>query len=273
MEKQQLQRLKDLLSIPTYTWEEQDLINYLKEELNKIKGVYYYEDKLGCLYITKGYAESYPCFVAHLDSAHPKVPMVVKEEYQPNAQNEPKLALKAYEEATGEPTGIGGDDKAGVFTCMEILRELDTCKVFFPVAEETGCHGSRQADPNFFKSVGYAIQFDSTENNTMSKTLMGVQLYEEKSVFFESVKNIILEHGYDQWLNHPYTDTMMLKKRFEFPCLNFATGYYAYHTSNEYVIIDDVENAIALGKKIVTQLGNKKYQFIHKEKDYSHLLF
>ena len=62
MEKQQLQRLKDLLSIPTYTWEEQDLINYLKEELNKIKGVYYYEDKLGCLYITKGYVESYPVF-------------------------------------------------------------------------------------------------------------------------------------------------------------------------------------------------------------------
>jgi putative aminopeptidase FrvX len=273
MNTEQLNRLKTLLSIPTYTWEEEDLIDYLKEELNKIKGVYYYQDKLGCLYITKGHSTVYPCFVAHLDSVHPKIEMVVKEEYQLNAQNESKLSLKAYEKATGKPTGIGGDDKAGVFTCMEILRELDTCKVFFPVAEETGCHGSKQADADFFINVGYAIQFDSTENNTMSKALMGVPLYEEKSDFFTSVKDIILEHGYDQWMHHPYTDTMMLKKRFEFPCLNFATGYYQYHTTEEYVVIEDVEKAIKLGKRIVAQLGNTKHKFIHQQKDYSHLLF
>ena len=273
MKKQQLQRLKDLLGVPTYTWQEEDLIKFLKEELNNIKGVSYYEDFLGCLYITKGSSDVYPCLVAHLDTVHPKVEMVVKEETQLNAQNQPKLSLKAYETQTGHPTGIGGDDKAGVFTCMELLRELDTCKVFFAVAEETGCHGSRQADPDFFINVGYAIQFDSTENNTMSKTLMGVQLYDEKSLFFESVKDIILDHGYDKWLYHPYTDTMMLKKRFDFPCLNFATGYYRYHTSEEYVVVEDVENAIQLGRNIISKLGNHKYKFIHKEKDYSQILF
>jgi len=273
MENKQLQRLKNLLAVPTYTWEEDDLIEFLINELQQINGVSFYQDDLGCLYITKGQSEIYPCLVAHLDTVHPKVDMVIEEEYRLNAQNEPKFALKAYEKETGEPTGIGGDDKAGVFTCMEILREVDTCKVFFPVAEETGCHGSKQADPEFFKNVGYAIQFDSTENDTMSKTLMGVQLYEEKSLFFESVKDIILNHGYIKWLYHPYTDTMMLKKNFDFPCLNFATGYYRYHTKNEYVVVEDVSNAILLGKNILKKLGNTRHTFKHQEKDYSQLLF
>ena len=63
--------------------------------------------------------------------------------------------------------------------------------------------------------MGYAIQFDSTENDTMSLTLMGVKLFEEDSKFFTSVKDIILEHGLKNWRNHPYTDTMRLKEKFD----------------------------------------------------------
>ena len=59
-----------------------------------------------------------------------------------------------------------------------------------------------------------------------------------------------------------------LKKKFDFPCLNFAAGYYNYHTKNEYVIVDDVQNAIDLGVKVVNTLGNKKYQFLYEAKSY-----
>ena len=55
---------------------------------------------------------------------------------------------------------------------------------FFEVAEETGCHGSRGINEEFFKDVGYTYNFDSTENDTMSLSLMGVQLFEQKSEFF-----------------------------------------------------------------------------------------
>jgi len=61
---------------------------------------------------------------------------------------------------------------------------------------------------------------------------------------------------------------MMLKKKFNFPCLNFAAGYYRYHTPYEYVVVEDVQNAINLGLKVVKQLGNKKYEFIHKPQSY-----
>ena len=262
--KTQIQRLKNLLAVPTYTWEEDELIEYVVENT---KGLHdkIEIDNLGNIYITKGICEPntyYPCFVAHLDSVHQKVEMVVEEEKLPNAQGELKPAFKAYEKISGNPTGIGGDDKAGVFICLELLREIDNCKIFLPVAEETGCNGSKEADPEFFKDVGYAIQFDSTENNTMSKTLMGVQLYEDNGSFIKEVKEVILEHGITDWLHHPYTDTMMLRNLFDFSCLNFAAGYYQYHSKHEYVVIEDTLNTLSLAKKIVKILGNKKYKYL-----------
>ena len=259
----QIERLKNLLAVPTYTWEEDELIEYVVENAEDLCDEIEIDD-LGNIYITKGKCEPntyYPCFVAHLDSVHQKVEMVVEEETLPNAQGELRPSFKAYEKISGKPTGIGGDDKAGVFICLELLRELDNCKIFLPVAEETGCNGSREANPEFFKDVGYAIQFDSTENNTMSKTLMGVPLYEENGPFITKVKNTIKKYGLTEWRHHPYTDTMILKNNFDFSCLNFAAGYYRYHTSEEYVVIEDVENTLNLAKKVVKILGNKKHKF------------
>ena len=128
---------------------------------------------MGNLYVTKGISEYYPLVLAHTDSVHDIKEMVVKEEYLPNSQGDKKLALKAYTQDGDLPTGIGGDDKAGVFICLQLLERFNVIKGFFPVAEETGCHGSRGAKEEFFKNVGYAIQFDSTENDTMSLSLMG----------------------------------------------------------------------------------------------------
>jgi tripeptide aminopeptidase len=264
MNEKNLKHLKEVLSIPTKTWKEELMIQYLVDYCVE-KGLNYSIDKNGSVYVTKGNTDVYPCVVAHIDTVHEPVEMVVNEEELPNAQGELKLSLRAYEKETGAPTGIGGDDKAGVFICLKMLEQCDNIKAFFPVAEETGCHGSKDADETFFKDVGYAIQFDSTENDTMSLTLMGVKLFEENSKFFSSVKDIILEHGLKNWHNHPYTDTMKLKEKFDFPCLNFAAGYYNYHTKDEYVVVDDVQNTCDMAVKIIDTLGENNYTYIHKK--------
>ncbi len=58
---------------------------------------------------------------------------------------------------------------------MELLKELPNLKVAFFVSEETGCHGSRKADKDFFKDVGYAIQFDAPENWMVTEICMGTR--------------------------------------------------------------------------------------------------
>ena len=87
--------------------------------------------------------------MAHLDSVHEIQDYTVKEEYHLNAQDEKKLSLVAYSDNTGERCGIGGDDKAGVFICLELLDKLDNVKVFFPVAEEIGCKEPDKLIKNF----------------------------------------------------------------------------------------------------------------------------
>jgi tripeptide aminopeptidase len=255
MEDNKLQRLKEVLSIPTYSRDEKLMIEYLKSVLTE-KGFNHYVDSIGNIYVTKGEAEFYPCFVAHTDTVHRvnhNLKVVQLEEGG-------RTILTGIDSETMKPSGIGGDDKCGVFLCLEMLDTLDNVKVAFFVSEEIGCLGSKQADPEFFKNVGYAIQYDSPTGNSMSYTLMGRKLFEEKSDFGDKVSSLILEHGIDSWEHHPYTDVWPLMEKFNISCLNLAAGYHRYHTANEYVVVEEVENAYQLGLKLHEVLGENHYE-------------
>jgi acetylornithine deacetylase/succinyl-diaminopimelate desuccinylase-like protein len=52
---------------------------------------------------------------------------------------------------------------------------------------------------------------------------------------------------------------MALKRKYNFSCINFAIGYYNYHTKNEYVVVEDVFNGIKTGKNMIEKLGCKLY--------------
>jgi tripeptide aminopeptidase len=261
MDSIKIEKLKAILEVPSKTGQEQRLVAFLEDYLSK-EGYDYFSDKKGNIYVTKGKADSYPLVLAHTDTVHQINDIVAKEEMKPNTKGEIKLALKGYDKK-GKPSGIGGDDKAGVFICLELLEKFDTIKVFLPVSEETGCHGSEYAMKNhkdFFKDVGYAIMFDSPENNSLSYSLMGNKLNNDDGEFRQLTEESIRSHGIDKWQHHPYTDAMVIREQFDIACLNLAAGYYQYHTANEYVIIEDVENAINLGTEIITKCGNTRYE-------------
>lgn len=261
MEDRKLQRLKEVLAIQTHSKNEELMIAYLKEVLTE-KGYEHYVDTLGNIYVTKGKAEWYPCFVSHTDTVHRinhNMKVVQLEE-------DGKTILTGIDSETMRPSGIGGDDKCGVFLCLEMLDTLDNVKAAFFVSEEIGCIGSHQADPEFFKNVGYAIQYDSPEGDSMSMTLMGKQLFGKTSEFGEKVSGLILEHGIKHWERHPYTDIWPLMEKFGFSCLNLAAGYHRYHTSNEYVVVEEVENAFELGLRLHATLGENFYERVEEPK-------
>jgi len=261
MNSEKLGRLKEVLAVPTYSRNEVLMIEYLKKVLDQ-KGYDYTVDNLGNIYVTKGVAEWYPCFVAHTDTVHtvnPNLTVVQLEE-------DGKTILTGIDKETMKPSGIGGDDKCGVFLCLEMLDKLDNVKIALFVSEEIGCVGSKQADPEFFKNVGYAIQYDSPEGDSMSMTLMGKKLFNAESDFGSKVGNLILEHGITYWERHPYTDIWPLMEKFGFSCLNLAAGYHRYHTANEYVVVEEVENSFELGLKLHEILGENYYERVEEPK-------
>ena len=259
------QLLKNVLSVPTKTYNETLMIMFICEWLEK-NNIDYYEDSHGNVYATKTTGELtedfyYPCVISHTDTVHNIDTINIREEYLPNAQGQIKLAYKAYNDF-GNPTGIGGDDKAGVFACLTLLKEMDNLKAAFFVSEETGCHGSRQSDPKFFDNVGYGIQFDAPENWMITETCSGQPLFDRKSTFFETIDKVFKKQMINEdmeYMTHPYTDVYALRSRFDFSCINFSIGYYDYHSKEEYVVVEDVLNGIKMGKEMIEKLGNKLY--------------
>jgi len=258
------QLLKDVLSIPTKTYKEDLMIEFLVKYLTENKYPFYLDD-MGNIYVTKqedSTIEYFPCVVSHTDTVHKIDVINIREENLPNEQGDIKLSLKAYNDS-GDITGIGGDDKCGVYACLELLKELPNLKVAFFVSEETGCHGSKNADTSFFNNVGYAIQFDAPGNSMVSEYCMGTQLFERSGEFFATCDKVLTEtfNKDRKYQSHPYTDVYALKQKFDFSCINFAIGYYDYHTPNEYVVVEDVYNGIQTGLELITELGCKKYSF------------
>ena len=271
-----IDKFKELLSVPSKTYQEEDMVEYICNELDSIEGVTYYRDDMMNIYATKGGLEEgeyYPMFIAHTDTVHNKVDkIVVKEEKltRPNTfgksfGDEKVDCLKAYTE-DGSPTGIGGDDKCGIFICLELLKQLDKVKIGLFVSEETGCHGSSKCDENFLQDVGYITQYDAPGNHLISEICSGVRLFERDSEFFIKALDIITKCFGNEMLvqSHPYTDISQLKKKIDVSCINISCGYYNMHSNQEFISIDDVCRAIEVGKNMVNTLGYKKYEYEYK---------
>jgi tripeptide aminopeptidase len=273
-----LNKFKELLSVPSKTYQEDMMVKYLLDELSQMEGITVVCDEHKNIYVTKGTldeGEYYPMFIAHTDTVHNIVDeIIVKEEYllRPYTYgkdfgNEQVLCLKAYDK-DDRPTGIGGDDKCGIFICLELLKQLDKVKIALFVSEETGCHGSKMVNQEFLKDVGYCTQYDAPGDHLISYSCMGTVLFDEESEFFKLAYRSISDGFGNEMLvqSHPYTDIMMIKQKSDLSCINMSCGYYNMHTSNEFISLYDVERAIIAGKNMVTNLGYKKYEFITKIK-------
>ena len=208
-------------------------------------------DRLNNVYIRKGKPGVVPCVAAHLDTVHEPGPV--------------KIVRKAGRlfgvDDTGEHTGIGADDKAGVFICLELLERFDDIMVVLFAAEEIGCIGAQQAPAEWFKDAGYVIEFDCPGRGLVSYTSNGVRLFANGGEFMAAAAPVLKAHGLTRWQHHPFTDVMSLRRRFGFSCLNLSSGYYNWHRQDEYLVLDEVADALLAGEALITALGCRAYPF------------
>lgn len=272
-----LNKFKELISVPSKTYQEDKMVKYLLDELSQIEGIEVVCDEHKNIYVTKGTlgeGEFYPMFISHTDTVHNLVDeIIVKEEFLVRPYTFGKdfgsdqvECLKAYT-PDGKPTGIGGDDKCGIFICLELLKRLDKVKLGFFVSEETGCHGSKMVDTEFLKDVGYCTQYDAPGDHLISYSCMGTVLFDKDGEFYNTALRSITKGFKNEMMvqSHPYTDIMMIKQKSDISCINMSCGYYNMHTANEFVCLDDVKRAIDAGVNMVEDLGLKKYEFKYEQ--------
>ena len=215
------------------------IMDYCKEN---ITGLTIVKDKIGNIYVTKGEDKTYPCVVAHMDEVHKK-----------NKDKEIIVhdnVLLGIDCKAMKQTGIGADDKNGIWVALNLLQTEKVLKCAFFVGEEIGCVGSHQADMTFFDNVRFVLQCDRKNGGDFITNASGIELCDKD--FFERCE--AAKFGY-KVTNGLQTDVVTLKEKGLKVCaINMSCGYYNPHQENEMTRFDELKNCLALCKHIIQTL-------------------
>tara|TARA_R100000541_G_scaffold45362_3_gene52407 strand:- start:16005 stop:17306 length:1302 start_codon:yes stop_codon:yes gene_type:complete len=275
--------LAEILKVQSASYQESSMIEYIIQQLELLKkqnhDIYYHVETIKLasqeiknIYVTKGSVsgdEHYPCFVSHTDTVH----SIIDHLYIAEGKTKEGLdTLYGYTNATQKeyggkfimPAGCGADDKVGIWACLNLIANLDVCKLAFFAAEEVGCVGSSKADKKFFADVGYALQTDRKGNEDFSIDINGTEMNDKK--FRTKIKDLVKNRGY-KFSKTFTTDVGQLKKDGINVCMsNISSGYYNAHQDEEYVIVKEAENTLGLMFDIYIRLGLEKQYHKPEEK-------
>ncbi len=276
--EKEIQSMIDLFSIQSYSRAEAPMIKYIKSQLKGIKKLQYKQDNYGNILVTKGVLydnEFYPCVVAHMDTVHNFVENYhIKKEIKDNGTTKLYAAGLVSKNTFGvtqfEPvntqkkvlgnTGIGGDDKCGIWLALKLLKELPKLKIVFTVEEEIGAIGASKVDTAFFNDVGYLIEGDRKDNCDIITDIYGSSICSQE--FLDTIFEPLVKYNYTE-NSGMLTDILAIKENnIELSAINVSVGYYNPHSSNEYIIVEDLLKATSFVKECIKELGYSKYEHV-----------
>lgn len=252
-----LSRLRRILSMQAKSYDlqaQQDIANEAIKIVEEVTGsvLTVEEDDKGNFYITKGDSDLYPCAVAHLDQVH-----TPSDVFRVIRSGDTLLAFDGKVQV-----GIGGDDKCGVFLCVEMLIKYDNVKVALFVDEEVGCQGSGRADLTFFNDCCFILQGDRNHYkndfiwHTNSSTVASPEFKLEAAKYFKPLGYSLAEGT--------ITDVGELANNgVGISCANIACGYLNAHTSREIISISKLASCLKLFESIFENMSDKRW--VHTE--------
>jgi hypothetical protein len=213
------------------------------------------------IYVMKGEAEIYPTIVAHMDTVHDIVPNA---NYQVRSNGR---VMWAMDPETKTDTGVGGDDKVGVFIALSMLRDLPACKAAFFVDEEIGCIGSAKAQMTFFENSAFVLECDRRGNADFVDRIGGTEMYGTE--FAAAIKPTLAQFGYKP-TSGGMTDVLELKELgLDVAAANMSCGYFMPHTRWETVGLLDVQRCYDLVVTLCTTLAHKRWAHVAPKRTWS----
>lgn len=247
-------KLIEVLGVQSVSFDTLNMENYIMDFCDE-NNIPFINDN-GNIYITKGDSINYPCVVAHTDTVHELCEDLTVINVNGN--------LTGFNAVLMEQTGIGGDDKVGIFIALQCLLKFDSIKIAFFRDEEAGCNGSYDADMDFFDNCTFVLQCDRKGNRDFITNASGIQLCGKD--FMKDIKPILTTFKY-KFENGMMTDVMALKEMgLKCSCANISCGYYNPHCYTEYVNIKDVSNCLNMVFNIIENLGGNIYFHTEKKK-------
>ena len=220
-------RLEEILMMP-----EPELQTFLITELSGLDysiNCGHDEDK-NILYIYAIKCSSLPVLlIAHTDTVHDHPP---KEIY--------------YDDINGSllsPTGLGADDRAGVFAILELIKKHE-CDVLFTSFEEKGSQGAKQFLIDYDKNPRYKmlVQLDNPGEN-------GAMFYDNQA---EDFQDFILSFGFVRAYGKS-SDIKFIAPQWNVNAVNLSVGYYHAHKKYEKLNLKHLEQTITKVEQLLSK--------------------
>ena len=224
----------NLLRIQAESYNSSAMEHYIIKRLTELgHGNELLTDSYGNIYLTRGEAVNYPLLTAHMDTVHS-----IEDDYQINYTKTGSIFASTSD---GKPQGIGGDDKCGLITILEILEKTDhPIKIALFKDEEIGCVGSTNMGvyKSFMDNVSYIIGIDRQGNEDV---LTG---WNDGNTSIEFLHALPHDPILKIASRDTITDSSNVGDLYSISNVNIASGYYKPHTKNEYIVLEDLYNTI-----------------------------
>ena len=180
--------------------------------------------------------------VAHLDTVH-KTPVKT-------------VCYSSNGRIVMSPEGIGGDDRAGVYMILQIIKK-HKCHVVFCEDEEIGGIGAGKFAASGIKpDINYMIELDRRGDND--------------AVFYDcdnpDFTNFITGFGFYEEFGS-FSDISTIAPELGVAAVNISAGYFNEHTQHEYVDMQAVRDNIKRVSKIITT-KTEKFEYIEAYHSY-----
>lgn len=184
--------------------------------------------------------------VAHMDTVHKKLPsMIVYDQTQ---------------DIVSSPNGIGGDDRCGVYMIFEILKFFN-CSVLFTEDEEMGGIGAGKFAKSDLASelhFNYILEFDRANANDAVFYSCGNDEFEA-----------FITQDFYKTNYGTYSDICDVAPALGCAAVNLSCGYYKAHTTDEYVVLSEMENSIKAACDILARTNSDdKFDYVEVEETY-----
>lgn len=195
-----------------------------------------------------------PYYVAHMDQVH---------DYEPGmslaVDGDTLYAL----DGNRKQTGVGGDDKCGIYLALAMLHALDHCSAVFVRDEETGCHGSGEVPMEWFASAAFVLQADRN-NRTMDVIRDTNGMICASDAFMDAILGLPTAVANEHKSNTgSVTDIGELASRkLPVSAVNISSGYHNPHQSTEFVTLSELEIACTLALEAGLTLGNQTWDHV-----------
>jgi hypothetical protein len=183
--------------------------------------------------------EGLPCLVAHIDHVYEekgwdKRPILYNEEY------------------IWSPHGIAGDDRCGVYAVMRLFEVLKVNALFTDQEERGGIGAWEACEEPRLASVPYFIEIDRRG--------------ERQAVFYnceeaDMPEFVSVVEKYFQIAQGTFSDISILGRHFRVASVNLSAGFFNEHQrSAEYIHIPSLQYTIETVPKLISELGDKRYE-------------